>query len=118
MFYFIIIWLCDHVLSAELAKQRSSYFLTSDIPWQTQIWKLYKTKLRLPTIIESGLDRPLIKSKTMKTDSRFQEGLTKNVQWSLNHQEDRTQKKVHYGLNFQKKSIFDRKYLIAGFDSV
>ena len=54
----------------------------------------------------------------MKTDSRFQEGLTKNVQWSLNHQEDRTQKKVHYGLNSRKKSIFDRKYLIAGFDSV
>ena len=117
MFYFIIIWLCDHVLSAELAKQRSSYFLTSDIPWQTQIWKLYKTKLRLPTIIESGLDRALIKSKTMKTDSRFQEGLTKNVQWSLNHQEDRTQKR-YITVWIPEKSIFDRKYLIAGFDSV
>ena len=54
----------------------------------------------------------------MKTDSRFQEGLTKNVQWSLNHQEDRTQKKGTLRSEFQKKSIFDRKYLIAGFDSV
>jgi len=53
----------------------------------------------------------------MKTDSRFQEGLTKNVQWSLNHQEDRTQKGTLRS-EFQKKSIFDRKYLIAGFDSV
>ena len=87
--------MCDHVLSAELAKQQSSYYLTSHIPRQTQIGKLYKTKLRLPTIIESGLDRALIKSKTMKTYSRFQEGytMTKNVQGSLNHQEDRIQKK-------------------------
>ena len=112
MFYFIIIGLCDHVLGADLAKQRSSYFLTSDIPWQTQILKLYKTKLRLPTIIELGLDRALIKSKTMKTDSRFQEGLTKNVQWSLNHQEDRTQKKVHYGLNSRKKVYLTENILL------
>ena len=48
--------MCDHILSAEVAKQQSSYYLASDIPRQTQIGKLYKTKLGLPTIIESGLD--------------------------------------------------------------
>ena len=62
--YFSYVGLCDHVLSAELAKQQSSYYLTSHIPRQTQIGKLYKTKLRLPTIIDSGLEIALIKSKT------------------------------------------------------
>ena len=48
----------------------------------------------------------------MKTDSRFQEGLTKNVQWSLNHQEDRTQKKGTLRSEFQKKVYLTENILL------
>ena len=41
--------------------------------------------------------------------------MTNNFQGSLNHQKDRLQKKGTLLSEFQKKSIFDRKSLIAGF---